>query len=114
MAATHLKTLLGEGRPAGVALTGGFHWAFWVCGTIALLALPVAATLIGHKTVPAGPEPAEKFAPARWIPSRARITRRVSTHLHPQARVHLELHTTDQDRAGTGSERELLEAAPAR
>ena len=64
VAATHLKTLLGEGRPAGVALTGGFHWAFWVCGTIALLALPVAATLIGHKTVPAGLEPAEKFAAA--------------------------------------------------
>jgi MFS family permease len=59
VAATHLKTLLGEGRPASVALTGGFHWAFWVCGTIALLALPVAATLIGHRTVAA-----EILAPA--------------------------------------------------
>lgn len=58
VAATHLKTLLGAGRPANVALTGGFHWAFWVCGTIALLGLPVAAALIGRKTVPAGPEPA--------------------------------------------------------
>jgi len=63
VAATHLKTLLGEGRPASVALTGGFHWAFWVCGTIALLGLPVAATLIGRKTVPAGPE-LEILAPA--------------------------------------------------
>ena len=70
MAATHLKTLLGEGRPVGVALTGGFHWAFWVCGTIALLALPVAATLIGHKTVPAGQNlpPAARHRTARAKP----------------------------------------------
>jgi EmrB/QacA subfamily drug resistance transporter len=58
VAATHLKTLLGEGQTANVALTGGFHWALWVCGTIALLALPVTAILIGRKTVPARLEPA--------------------------------------------------------
>jgi Na+/melibiose symporter-like transporter len=58
VAATHLKTLLGQGQAAPVALTGGFHWALWVCGTIALLALPVAATLIGRKTAPAGLDPA--------------------------------------------------------
>jgi len=46
VAATRLGTLLGEGKPAHVALTGGFHWALWVCGAIALLALPVTATLL--------------------------------------------------------------------
>jgi hypothetical protein len=40
VAASRLGTLLGEGKPASVALTGGFHWALWVCGAIALLALP--------------------------------------------------------------------------
>jgi len=38
-----------------VALTGGFQWAFWACGTIALLALPATATLLRRrKTAPAG------------------------------------------------------------
>jgi EmrB/QacA subfamily drug resistance transporter len=51
VAATHLGTLLREGKPVGVALTGGFHWALWVCGAIALLALPVVATLRSRYTV---------------------------------------------------------------
>jgi MFS family permease len=53
VAATHLKTLLGEGQTANTALTGGFHWALWVCGAIALLALPVTATLL-RRPAPAG------------------------------------------------------------
>jgi EmrB/QacA subfamily drug resistance transporter len=53
VAATRLDTLLGEGKPASVALTGGFHWAFWVCGGIALLALPATAILL--RRTPAGP-----------------------------------------------------------
>ena len=53
VAATHLNTLLGEGKPAGVALTGGFHWAFWVCGALALLALPVTAALRRRTAAPA-------------------------------------------------------------
>jgi hypothetical protein len=48
--ATHLGTLLGEGKPVDVALTGGFHWALWVCGAIALLALPAIATLRSRRT----------------------------------------------------------------
>src|SRR5258708_26560969 len=35
VAATHVGTLLGEGKPANVALTGGVHSALWVCGAIA-------------------------------------------------------------------------------
>jgi EmrB/QacA subfamily drug resistance transporter len=46
VAATRLGTLLGEHKPANVALTGGFHWALWVCGAIALLALPATAALL--------------------------------------------------------------------
>ena len=45
VAATRLGTLLGAGEPANVALTGGFHLALWVCGGIALLALPATASL---------------------------------------------------------------------
>jgi MFS family permease len=46
VAATHEKTLLGNGHAANVALTGSFHWAFWVCGVIALLALPSTALIL--------------------------------------------------------------------
>jgi EmrB/QacA subfamily drug resistance transporter len=53
VAATRLGTLLGQGKPANVALTGSFHWALWVCGAIALLALPVTATLFRRTTAPA-------------------------------------------------------------
>ena len=59
VAATQINTLLREGKPANVALTGGFHWAFWVCGAIALLALPVTATLLRRATAP----------PASTVPS---------------------------------------------
>jgi EmrB/QacA subfamily drug resistance transporter len=56
VAATRFATLLGEGKPASVALTGGFHWALWACGGIALLALPATATLMRRKTARAGSE----------------------------------------------------------
>jgi len=55
VAATHLGTLLGEHKPADVALTGAFHWALWVCGAIALLALPVTATLLRRPAAAAPP-----------------------------------------------------------
>src|SRR5205085_3386592 len=46
VAATHLKALLGNGHATNAALTGGFQWAFWVCGAIGLLALPTTAALL--------------------------------------------------------------------
>ena len=55
VAATRLGTLLGEHQPANVALTDGFHWALWVCGAIALLALPVTATLLRRPAAAAPP-----------------------------------------------------------
>jgi EmrB/QacA subfamily drug resistance transporter len=50
VAATHSKTLIGDGDAPGAALTGGFQWAIWVCGAIALLALPTIALLRGRRT----------------------------------------------------------------
>src|SRR5204862_1354693 len=46
VATTHFKTLLGEGGARSAALIGGFQWAFWICGAIALLAIPVTFALV--------------------------------------------------------------------
>jgi len=46
VAATHFKTLVDSGSAAPAALTGGFQWAFWVCGAIALAAIPVTFLLV--------------------------------------------------------------------
>jgi EmrB/QacA subfamily drug resistance transporter len=54
VAATRLTTLLGQGKAANVALTSGFRWGFWVCGMIALLALPATAVLFRRAAAPAG------------------------------------------------------------
>src|SRR5712692_5917141 len=60
VAATHFKTLTGPGKTVNAALTGGFQWAFWVCGAIGLLALPTVA-LLRSKATAAG---AERAIPA--------------------------------------------------
>jgi EmrB/QacA subfamily drug resistance transporter len=49
VAAGHLKTLLANGDATRVALTGSFHWAFWVCGAIALLAPATTALILRRK-----------------------------------------------------------------
>jgi EmrB/QacA subfamily drug resistance transporter len=54
VAATRLTTLLGQGKAMNVALTGGFRLGFWVCGMIALLALPATAVLFRRAAGPAG------------------------------------------------------------
>jgi EmrB/QacA subfamily drug resistance transporter len=46
VAATHFKTLVDSGSATPAALTGGFQWAFWVCGTIGLAAIPIAFLLV--------------------------------------------------------------------
>ena len=60
VAATRLGTLLGQGKPASVALTGGFQWALWVSGAIACS--------------PSRPPPpccaARKLGPTSTVPSR--------------------------------------------
>jgi EmrB/QacA subfamily drug resistance transporter len=55
VSATQLKTLTAHGKAADVALTGGFHWAFWVCGLIALTAVPTTAVLVRRSTAAAEP-----------------------------------------------------------
>ena len=59
VAASRLGTLLSEGKPANVALTSGFQWAFWVCGGIALLALPVTVALFRRRAATAIPAATE-------------------------------------------------------
>jgi EmrB/QacA subfamily drug resistance transporter len=53
VAASHFKTLEHAGSTQAAALTGGFQWAFWACGAIGLLAVPLALLLVRHN------EPAE-------------------------------------------------------
>ena len=55
VAATHFNTLTGDGKTVKAALTGGFQWAFWVCGAIGLLALPTLV-LLRRKPTPTGIE----------------------------------------------------------
>jgi EmrB/QacA subfamily drug resistance transporter len=58
VAATHLNDLLADGAPRDAALTGGFQWAFWVSGALALLALPAIAILRRRSPDGAGREAA--------------------------------------------------------
>ena len=51
VAAAHSRVLLGQGRAAAVALTGGFHWALWVSGSIGLAAIPVAILLVRRSEI---------------------------------------------------------------
>jgi EmrB/QacA subfamily drug resistance transporter len=46
VAASHFHHLVTEGYAAAPALTGGFQWAFWVCGLTGVAAVPVAFVLI--------------------------------------------------------------------
>jgi len=46
IASGHYTTLLHRGDSVRAALTGGFHCALWVCGALALLAIPVTFLLI--------------------------------------------------------------------
>ncbi|MDX6453477.1 MAG: hypothetical protein QOH16_3526 [Gaiellaceae bacterium] len=46
VAATHFTTLVRHGRSQSAALTGGFQWAFWVCGAIGLTAVAIPFLLV--------------------------------------------------------------------
>lgn len=43
VATTHTATVRGDGAALPVALTEGFHYAWWACCVVALLSIPVAA-----------------------------------------------------------------------
>jgi EmrB/QacA subfamily drug resistance transporter len=51
VAAAHSHVLLGQGHGIAVALTGGFHWALWVCGLTGLTAVPVALIFIRRSDI---------------------------------------------------------------
>jgi MFS family permease len=46
VATSHYTHLLHAGSPESRALAGGFQWAFWVGGAIALAAVPVALLVV--------------------------------------------------------------------
>ena len=46
LAATHFTTLVHHGSSRSAALTGGFQWAFWVCGAIGLTAVAIPFLLV--------------------------------------------------------------------
>jgi EmrB/QacA subfamily drug resistance transporter len=62
VAATHFKTLVDSGSAAPAALTGGFQWAFWVCGAIALAAVPITFLLVRSRDLVSA-TPAEATLP---------------------------------------------------
>jgi EmrB/QacA subfamily drug resistance transporter len=58
IAATHFSALVDSGSAVPAALTGGFQWAFWVCGAIALTAVPITFLLVRSRDL-ASATPAE-------------------------------------------------------
>jgi hypothetical protein len=54
VAATHAKTLAVSGHAPAAALTGGFHWAFWVCAAIAVLGVPASFVVPRRTASPDG------------------------------------------------------------
>jgi EmrB/QacA subfamily drug resistance transporter len=54
VAATHFKALTHAGTGTRLALTGGFQWAFWVCGAIGLAAIPIAFFLVRTRDLAPG------------------------------------------------------------
>ena len=65
VAAARSRALLGQGHAVSDALAGGFHGALWVCGLVALTAVPVALVLVRRtETAQAAAAPAQRKAPA--------------------------------------------------
>ena len=60
VAASHFKTLANHGATVPGALTGGFQWAFWVCGAIGLAAIPILFLLVRRDAI--APNPAAQPA----------------------------------------------------
>jgi hypothetical protein len=65
VAAARSRVLLGQGHGIADALTGGFHWALWACGLVALSAVPVAFLLVRRTEI----AEAATAAQAREVPA---------------------------------------------
>ncbi|MGH3208711.1 MAG: MFS transporter [Trebonia sp.] len=74
VAAAHASALLGHGHALTTALTGGFHWALWVCGLVGLAAVPVALRFVRQELPLARGRHRAATAPALHPPAgRARL-----------------------------------------
>lgn len=51
LAIAHPRVLAGQGHAAAAALTGGFHWAFWMGGLTALAAVRVTFLPVRHAEI---------------------------------------------------------------
>ena len=53
VSASHFRTLTHAGATVPGGLTGGFQWAFWVCGAMGLAAVPIVFLLVrSHDLAP--------------------------------------------------------------
>jgi hypothetical protein len=58
VSASRSKTLIAQHRPPAVALTDGYHLAFWIaCGLVVAAAGVAAAVLRPQPTLPPSPQP---------------------------------------------------------
>jgi EmrB/QacA subfamily drug resistance transporter len=74
VAAARSGVLLGQGHAVTTALTGGFHWALWVCGLVGLTAVPVALLFVRRELRLSRGRHRAATAPALHPPSgRARL-----------------------------------------
>jgi MFS transporter len=71
VAASHYNTMIAGGSAHAAALTGGFQWAFWVCGAIGLVGVPFTLLLVRRSEIndtlaraAAQPEPTPALATA--------------------------------------------------
>ena len=63
VSASRTSALMAQHRPVAVALTGGYHLAFWIAFALVIAAIAVAVTILRPAPVPAG-EPASALAEA--------------------------------------------------
>jgi hypothetical protein len=49
--ASHFNTLVQSGHSGSAALTGGFQWAFWVCGAVGLAGVPLTFLLVRRNDI---------------------------------------------------------------
>jgi EmrB/QacA subfamily drug resistance transporter len=59
LSAGRSEDLVGAGRPLDVALTDGYHLAFWICAALTAVAIVIAATVLRSRTSPPGPRAAQ-------------------------------------------------------
>jgi EmrB/QacA subfamily drug resistance transporter len=64
VAAARSHVLLGQGHAIAGALTGGFHWALWVCGLVGLTAVPVTLLLVRRTEIARAAAATPRNAPA--------------------------------------------------